>query len=163
MKIVAWVMIGLGVLFLGVGVWMLSTAYMSTTWPTVEGQVLEAKVVARIGQTGDAIHRHLEYSVVAKYQYEVNGINHQASRYSLGSGDTIVGGYGEKSEARDWLKNSPYQQGAAVTVYYDADDPSETVLSAGIKWSTFMPVILGLLLLVIGYFLRLAVLKNLNL
>lgn len=154
MKVVAWVMMGLGVLFLGIGLWMLSTAYMSTTWPTVEGEVVETKVAARIGQVGDALRRHLEYSVEVKYQFDVNGVNYQASRYSLGSGNTVVGGYSEKSEAREWLKNSPYQQGAAVTVYYDADDPSETVLSAGIKWSTYMPVVLGLMLLVMGYFVR---------
>ena len=160
MKIIGWVVMSLGALFIGIGFWMLSTAYLSTSWPTVEGQVVERKVMTRIGQPGDALRRHLEYSVEIVYQYEVGQKSHQASRYSLGSGDTIVGGFNEKSEAREWLKNSPYQQDQTVTVYVDPKDPTNTVLSAGVNWTTFMPVILGLLLLLVGYFVRLIVPKT---
>lgn len=157
MNIVGWVLMALGALFLGIGIWMLATAYMSTSWPVVEGQVVESKVVTRIGQAGSTTQRHLEYSVEVVYQYEVDQNTHQASRYSLGDGNTVVGGYNDKSEARAWLKNSPFQQGHAVTVYVNPNDPNDTVLSAGINWGTFIPVILGILLLVLGYFVRLIV------
>lgn len=154
MNIIGWVLIGLGVLFLGIGLWLLSTAYASTLWPTVEGQVIETKVVGRISQGGSTLQRHIEYSIEVTYQYEINHVSHQAKRYSLGTGDTVAGGFNEKSEARAWLKNSAFNNNPAVTVYVDPNDPNNTVLSAGIKWSTFMPVVLGLLLLILGYFVR---------
>lgn len=159
MKIIGWVFMGLGVLFIGIGFWMLSSAYMSTTWPTVEGQIIETKVVARIGQAGSATQRHLEYTVEVTYQYEVDLNSHQASRYSYGDGDTVEGGFNEKSEARAWLKNSVYRNNPAVNVYVNPNDPKDTVLSAGINWGTFIPVIFGLLLWVMGYSVRFIVPK----
>ena len=157
MNIIGWVLMCLGGLFLAVGVWLLSSAYMSTTWPTVEGQVIESKVVGRIGQAGNALQRHIEYSIEVTYQYEVNHVSYEAKRYSLGSGDTVTGGFNEKSEARAWLKNSAFSNNPAVTVYVNPNDPNDTVLSAGINWATFIPMIIGLLLLVMGYFVRLIV------
>ncbi len=143
----------LGGVFLMIGAWITVTAFSSQFWPTVPGTVTEAKVVGQISQAADALRRHLVYSIEVTYDYQVDNKQYQGTRYSLGSGDTVEGGFNEKSEARAWLRESDFKNGQAVTVYVDPSDPENTVLSAGIKFTTWIPVIFGLLLLGFGYWM----------
>lgn len=150
MKRIAWGFSLFGMTLLVIGVWLLVTAYASTNWPSVQGTVAEAKVTGRISQVSDPLRRHVEYIVEAKYYYLFEKEFYYSTRYSLGTGSTIADGFNSKSEAREWLKQSPYQKGANVTVHVDPKNPASAVLSSGIQWSTFVPLILGLLTLGFG-------------
>ena len=143
----------LGGIFLMIGAWITVTAFSSQFWPTVPGTVAEAKVVGQVSQVSDPLRRHLVYNVQVSYDYVVDNKSYQGTRYSLGSGDTVAGQFNEKSEARAWLRDSDFKSGQAVTVYVDPSDPENTVLSAGIKFTTWIPVIMGLLLLGFGYWM----------
>ena len=154
MNIIGTVLMGLGVLFFGVGLWMLTTALASNSWPTVEGKVVDTHIVARVGRTGDALQRHIEYSIELTYEYAVDQVSYESKMYSLGSGATVEGGFNEKSEARAWLKNSAFDNNPKVTVYVDPNNPTNTVLSSGINWGTWMPLVMSVLFFVLGYFLR---------
>ncbi|MFC3195725.1 DUF3592 domain-containing protein [Marinicella sediminis] len=145
MKTVSWVLAVLGLLLFAVGIWMLTTAMASNDWPTVEGKVVTPNVVGRLRQATNARHRSLEYIVEVTYRYQVKGRSYQAKRYSLGKGMTTADGFNDRAEAREWIKQSPYQPGEPVTVYVDPADPENTVLNAGIQGSTWVPVLLGLL------------------
>ena len=79
------------------------------------------------------------------YQYQVDGITYNQTRFSLGSGDTVEGGFNEKQDAKEWLKNSPYKIGKPVTIYVKPGDPEETVISSGLNWGTYVPLIIGAL------------------
>ncbi len=154
MKISSWVLIFMGGLLIGVGVWLLATAYASTSWPVVKGRLVDAKVAARISQTGDALRRHLEYYIKVEYEYMFDRQVYRSSRYSLGTGETIEDGFYDKSEARAWLKQSPYQLNSQVDVHVDPKDPENTVLSAGIRFSTWIPIILGLVFIGLGLLIK---------
>ncbi len=150
MKKIAWGFSLIGLVLMSVGVWLLLTAYASTYWPAVDGTIAESKVTGRISRVADPVRRRVEYIVEAKYYYLFNQDFYYSTRYSLGTGSTIADGFNSKSEARSWLQQSPYQKGAKVAVYVDPDNPESAVLSSGIRWSTFVPLILGLLILAFG-------------
>ncbi len=153
MNKIGWGFIGLGTLFLVVGVWIIWSAFSSSIWPTTQGVVTEAKVTGQISQAGDALRRHIVYSIQISYDYEVNNTKYQSKRYSMGSGNTVKGNFNDKTTARDWLRQSAFQSGRTVTVYVDPRDPENTVLSAGINWASWIPGLLGLILLVFGYWM----------
>ncbi len=133
---------------------MLATAYASTTWPVVQGRVVDARVAARLFRPGDAVHRTLEYYIKVEYEYMVDRQVYRGTRYSLGTGDTIQDGFFDKSEAREWLKQSDYHVNNKVDVYVDPKDAENTVLSAGIRFSTWVPIILGLVFLGLGFLIK---------
>lgn len=139
-----WAMLVLGSLLLATGVWMLTTALASTSWPVVEGKVISSHVASRYINTRQTGSRKLEYYIRVTYRYEVNGISHQSERYSLGTGNTFEDGFFDQAEAQAWLAQSPYQRNQAIDVHVDPKDPSNTVISAGIGFATWIPLILGL-------------------
>ncbi len=162
MKKISWFLLTLAALFLAVGVWLLSEAYMSSQWPTVEGEIVEAKVAARIGQPGDTLRRHVEYYIKVNYTYQIDNQWYKKSRYSLGSGDTVQSGFYDKSEARHWLQQSPWQVGRKLLVHVDPADPDNTVLSSGINWGTWMPMVMAVLFFTLGYLLQWLPKRTLN-
>ena len=139
-----WAMLVLGGLLLATGVWMLSTALASTSWPVVEGTVVSSNVASRYVNSRQTGSRKLEYYIRVTYRYEVNGISHQSQRHSLGMGNTFEDGFYDKAEAQAWLAQSPYQRNQAIKVHVDPNDPTNTVISAGIGFATWIPLILGL-------------------
>lgn len=160
MKIISWVLISLAILFLLIGMWLLSTAYLSSQWPVAEGRITATKVAARISQAGDALRRHLVYHIEVTYSYQVAGKNYENSRYSLGSGDTVQGGFNDRAAARTWLRDSPWQLNRLVPVHVDPDDPENTVLSAGINWGTWVPMIMAAVFFLLGYMIQVMLRKT---
>lgn len=150
MKKIAWGFSLIGLVLMTVGVWLLFSAYASTSWPTVDGTIAESNVIGRVSGGTASMRRRVEYIVEAKYYYLFDQKFYYSTRYSLGTGNTIADGFSNKSEARTWLQQSPYQKGAKVTVYVDPDNPESTVLSSGIRWSTFGPLILGVIMFGFG-------------
>jgi chitodextrinase len=143
-----------GVLLLGFGIYFVTTALASTSWDQVQGKIISTRIPAGLSNTGSSTQRHLVYRVEATYQYEVNGKTYENNYFSLGSGFTVEGGFNNKADAREWLKNSEYSTGKQVTVYVKPDEPETTVLSAGINIGTIVPIIMGLVFLALGYFLN---------
>ncbi|TDR16852.1 DUF3592 domain-containing protein [Marinicella litoralis] len=142
----------LGSLFLAIGVWLLSSAWSSNSWPIVEGQIESTKVVARFSQVSSTTQRKLDYSIEVRYAYEVDGVIHHGQRYSLGTGHTVEGGFSKKSDAREWLKQSNFRINQPINVYVDPNDVKNTVLYAGILWSTWVPIYISLLFIGMGFF-----------
>lgn len=154
MNKVAWVLVIMGGLLIGAGVWMLGTAYASTSWPVVQGRIVESKVATRFSHSSELSKRRLEYYIEITYAYTVDGQEYQASRFSLGTGHTVEGGFNERSEAREWLRASPYQLNQPIAVYVAPQDPTNTVISAGIRFSTWIPIIVGLVFIFCGLMIK---------
>jgi hypothetical protein len=151
MKAVSLVLAILGLLLFAVGIWMLTEAMASSEWPAIEGKVVTPNVVGRYRQATNVRTRSLEYIVEVTYRYQVGGRSYQAKRYSLGMGNTTADGFSDRTEAREWISHSPYQPGQALEVYVDPQDPQNTVLNAGIQGTTWIPLIIGSLFLLLGY------------
>ena len=100
------------------------------------------------------MHARSDYSVTAKYQYTFKGKDYMGSRYSIADGDAIAGPFQKRLEASQWLSNSKYQPGAQITVYFDPDNPSESVIDNKIPWSAFVPfgvaLLFGFLAMLVG-------------
>ncbi|MEZ5496816.1 MAG: DUF3592 domain-containing protein [Gammaproteobacteria bacterium] len=141
------VFMALGLFLLSFGIYFIYEAVASTSWNQVEGKITNTRIAMRSTRSGNSTNYRHQYDVTMTYEYQVNGIKYQNSRFSLGSGSTIEGGFNEKQQARDWLKNSEYKIGKAITVYVKPGQPEETVISSGLNWGTFVPMILGSLMI----------------
>lgn len=153
MKGVAWLFLVLGGMFFMIGMWLVITASISASWPKVTGEIVDVKVIASIRSGSSPLNRYVEYGVEVDYEYDWQGQTHKNNLFSYGSGTTVKGGFNAKAEARAWLSNSEYQTGTEVTVFVNVDDVSQSVLSPGLNWSTFVPMVLSLLFGCLGYFL----------
>jgi len=96
-----------------------STVYRQKvqSWPGASGMVLTSSVQSR--RTG----RSVSIFPVVVYQYEVNGKTYQSQTIRAGEQfmNVRVIGQAQATAAR-------YQAGATVTVYYNPENPAESVL-----------------------------------
>ena len=85
------VFMALGLYFFLFGVWFVYEAVESTSWPQVEGKITNTSVIARSSRSGNSKNYSIQYIVKMYYQYQVDGITYNQTRFSLGSGDTVEG------------------------------------------------------------------------
>lgn len=156
----AWGFIGLGVLALGFGVYMLLIARESASWPTVEGQIEAVKIEkttrrasSSSSRSSTARPKKTRYHVALVYSYAVDGQRYEASRYSIGQGSRISKKYKQRDEARQAAR--AYATGDAIVVHYNPDDPSEAVIQAGVTGASWVPFVFGLLFAGVGSYLLL--------
>ena len=63
----------LGAFFTLFGLWFITEAVLSKTWPSVDGIITDTPIKGVIYRPGDPIHRTLMYNVELEYVYEVGG------------------------------------------------------------------------------------------
>jgi Protein of unknown function (DUF3592) len=152
--IVACIAVFCAAIFLGgfaIGIAGIKKGYESESWLTVEGKILstaidESRSTTRDSQTGrDRIETY--YHGVVKYEYVVSGQTFASDRISYKS-------YGASREQAQRVIDA-YRVGSSVTVHYNPENPSESVLEPGVGWATFQGPLLWLspfvlLILVVG-------------
>lgn len=112
------VLLVFGVVLGGVGMMRYNTAQASTEWPTVTGTVTSSRV-----QTTSRDGRN-EYMPRVQYSYGVEG------RSFTGTRITASDEYQKnRGSAEDILVR--YPSGASVAVFYDPQDPANSVLAQG--------------------------------
>jgi hypothetical protein len=92
--------------------------YARRNFLTTTGEVIASKVDRQEGDSDSGP----TYAPLIKYRYSVNGKVYTSRRYAYGAASTSDRGYAADIVAR-------HPKGARVTVYYDAADPAESVLS----------------------------------
>ena len=107
---------------LGWRAWQMRQA--SPQWPSVMGEMLSARAVAR-NETGDGSGHdmHMWHSEV-RYRYVVQGQSYTGNRLR-------AFGYNHSSEAESLKELAPFPVGKPVKVYYDPAKPSVSVLIPG--------------------------------
>jgi hypothetical protein len=111
-------------------------AVTATHWPTVPGTVQSASVLEIKGGRGTA------YVPKVTYAYEVAGVKY--------SGDHIhISDVAEPRE-RAYLMIEPFVAGAPVSVYFDREDPSRSLLKPGLYWYSGAWFALSVLGIVVG-------------
>jgi hypothetical protein len=155
---IAWLFIGLGVLALGFGVYMLNVARQSASWPSAEGQIEAVKVEktttsrrSSSSSTSTARQKKTRYHVSLVYSYDVDGQIHESSRYSIGQGSRVSKKYRKRDDATQAAR--AYTKGDAITVHYNPADPSEAVIRAGVTGASWVPFVFGLLFAGVGGYL----------
>lgn len=96
----------------------------SPRWPSVEGEVLQARAFARNENTehrGTPTH---EWLTEVRYRYTVNDVSYVGNRIR-------AFGLNHFDEASALQEIAPFQAGQRVKVYYDPAKPSSSVLIPG--------------------------------
>jgi hypothetical protein len=87
------------------------------------------------------------YYPVITYQWEVGGQTYQSNRYALG---TTHREFNHREDAEEAAAKWSAQ--SEIEVYYDPDAPEMAVLDPSLNIGLFVPIILGLLFGLIGFF-----------
>lgn len=91
----------------------------------------------------DYFHTYYTYTPKIEYNYTVNGVNYSGNRISF-----------EIVSATDytWAQNKVnlYYKGKNVTVYYNPENPSESVLEKGFSGYPLFPTVLCIVFIIIG-------------
>ncbi len=148
MKKIGIVLALIGLYFTIFGVTFLIDGFAVGRWPNVEGKIVNVKVrtynvsKSRGVSSGD----NKTYYPNISYSYEVNGMQFNSERYKLGE---TFDSFKTKPEARAAAKKFIVDE--PITVFYDPDDPSSSVLNNTYSWPVFMPIVLGLLFIGTGF------------
>ncbi len=114
----------------------------SRNWPMTEGKVIHAGIQAH-QSTDDEGDTSTTYGASIQYEYNVSGQEIQGTRRSFTEMRTNSVRRAEQILAR-------YPQDSSVTVYHHPDKPSLSVLEPGVKWWTYVLMIVVFGLLVFG-------------
>ncbi len=106
-----------GVAILAFGFNDVQQAWVSRSWPHVQGTVVSYSVEQRKSTDSDNRVKTYYYPHIV-YRYQVNEQNYSGNRIAFGDAGGNSPGYG-------------YFQEQNVTVYYSPDDPSQAVLRPG--------------------------------
>lgn len=134
--------------FLGGGGYMIyrsvqdrKKARASLTWPSTQGRVIESRVVESHSSDSDG-DTTTNYRPYIKYEYEVVGSTFTSDKLAIGPA-VSTSNY-RKSEEK--VKRMPV--GAAVTVFYNPDDPTDAVLEQ--RSNAGLLLTLGIIFAVVG-------------
>ena len=114
----------------------------SRNWPITEGKVVHSGVQAHQSMDDDG-DISTTYGASIQYAYNVSGQEIQGTRRSFTEMRTNSARRAEQILAR-------YPQGSSVTVYHHPDKPSLSVLEPGVKWWSYVLMIIVFGLLVFG-------------
>ncbi len=110
----------------------------SHNWIPIPGVISESYINSRVSpDDGETTYIH-----VITYMYQLVGNSYQGSRVSFGSEEVSYG-----SEKKAACLVARYPAGSQQTVYYDPDDPSQSVLEQ--KYNT-NNAIMFLILVILG-------------
>jgi len=108
----------IGLIAVGVGVWLLVKSLRSEHWPVTDGVILTAEIKSHSGEHGDT------YSAEVTYSYRVNGTGYTGEKLAIGQMSSSSG------YAQGVLQRYPV--GKKVSVHYFPGDPTEAILETGI-------------------------------
>lgn len=114
----------------------------SESWPSAGGVITNAWIEERRDTDEDG-YTSTSYYPKWQYTFQAGGYEYTSQRVSYG-GDK---GYGRRGKAQEELNKFPAN--SRVQVYYDPQDPNESVLKRGAK-GTLWGVIIGLILIVVS-------------
>jgi hypothetical protein len=142
-SLVAALMFGGGAGCVGVGIWRGFRTRLAQRWPQVRGEIIVARVAEYAGRNG------YTYEPSVRYRYEVNGRIYDSDRIRFASTLDLPNSH---SSAERVLQS--YQRGSQVPVHYNPADPSDAVLYVEQSSDAPLFAVGGLLLFVLGLFVR---------
>ncbi len=138
------------VILVGIGAAIQTVAYPryidardSPDWPTVSGTVIRSEVVLSTNDDGDTM-----YEAEIEYEYTVDGKDYTCDNvkvHDIGGSSNIRKGADETVEE--------YSLHSTVTVYYDADDPSNAALEPGATFQHKFLLYVGQAVVVLAVFI----------
>jgi hypothetical protein len=143
--IFALVLLVVGTLLTVAGVLNLSGQKAATKWPSVEGVILESKVVTEERQM-EKLKKVDAYRAAISYRYSINGKDYLSKQVQHDPETKTYSAF-----ADNLVKTFPV--GKKVPVFYNPDNPSEAVLLAGSGFQSYVMIGLGIAMDTAGAFL----------
>ena len=124
------------------GGFVLKSAKVSGSWPSVQGFVMESRVESKTSKGSDN-RQDTSYYAKVVYRYEIETAEYTCDTVSFGEHGT-----NKPDHAREIVKR--YPKGKEVKVYYDPEKPKTAVLEPGVTWSSYLPLGLGIVFVGVG-------------
>ena len=131
-------------IFLGVGLWMINKGMQSENWEKGTATITSSEIEKTESKSKDAqgfTQTSTSYGVSVKYSYTVEGGNYEGNTVGFGTMS-----HNERSDAQDELKS--YPKGKTIDVYYDPEDPSDSVLNKGVFWPMYIMIVVMVIILI---------------
>ena len=151
LKAFAAVLVLIGILMSGFGIYFIALGIEAQGWKTVEGQVTSVVVRVDTDLQADAVTKKRReelkrYYPSISYEWVVDGKTYSGSRYRLGETHEK---YDERTDAQ--AAAAKFRNGAPIKVYYNVDHPNQAVLEPSLSGGVFVPLPLGLVFLFTGW------------
>jgi hypothetical protein len=131
-------------IFLGVGLWMINKGMQSENWDKGTAAITSSEIEKTESRSKDAqgfTRTSTSFSVRVTYAYTVEGSNYEGNTVGFG---TIS--HNERSDAQEELKS--YPKGKTIEVYYDPENPSDSVLKKGVFWPMYIMISIMIIILI---------------
>ncbi len=151
LKLSLCVFVLLGLALAAFGVYFIFEGGEAKHWARTEGTIVSVTVRTDTpgagiqGRTRAARERSYRYYPSITYRWNTEGRTYTGSRYQLG---TTHNKYETREDAV--VAASSYRNGAGIEVFYDPENPSQAVLVNTASVGVFVPLPLGLLMVLIG-------------
>ena len=136
---------GLGsMIFLGVGLWMINKGMQSENWDKGTATITSSEIEKTESRSKDAqgfTRTSTSFSVRVTYAYIVEGSNYEGNTVGFGTMS-----HNERSDAQEELKS--YPKGKTIEVYYDPENPSDSVLKKGVFWPMYIMISIMIIILI---------------
>ncbi len=152
----AWMVVALGAVALGFGLWGLKLGLETLSWPRVEAQIVDKRLTVRDdtpsrSSSSDAVfgsHARSEFAAFAVlFRYDFAGRSHLA-------GGVERGDLGLQNSAKSRELDETHPVGKRVTVVVDPRDPDDAYLVAGPSSAAKMLTGVGAVMVLIGLWMR---------
>ena len=130
------------IILIAIGSINIYKAYKTTNWPSTQGRITSSEITTRSDTYRDSTTNRLSeetyYNAHITYEYEINGIIYSNDDVKVGGtiGTTSI------NWARETLNQYPKDK--IVNIYYNPEDPGQSVLEVGLHFSTWFPLTMGL-------------------
>ena len=132
----------IGALMFAYGGWQIGHAWRSSSWPSVDGQVLASRIGSDKAHNGTSHSGGETFEGQVQYRYSVGEKSYKNDVVRIGQISTI-----SRSRARATAERHP--RGPAK-VFYDPAKPSQSVLEPGLSGDVFLIPVVGLVFAGIG-------------
>ncbi len=133
-----------GLVFLGVGFWTINKGMQSENWDKGTATITSSEIEKTESRSKDAqgfTQTSISYSVRVKYAYTVEGSSYEGNTIGFGTMS-----HNEKADAKEELKS--YPEGKTTDVYYDPENPSDSVLKKGVFWPMYIVIVVSGIILI---------------
>ena len=141
-KLIAEMLLIIGIIVGGVLLWRLLKGLKAKHWPTAPGLVIDSQVTTEYGYDDEG-DQTVNYDAAISYRYEVGGYAHTGNRRSF----TAVRPSSMKAAQKIV---DQYAVGTSVKVFYQLDEPDESVLEPGGGTFIIVLMIVPLILIAVG-------------
>jgi len=135
-----------GLLMAGIGIWSVQKGMESEGWETVQGTILKSDIKKNESTTRDAKgfrRTNTSYIVTVNYFFEIDDNRYEGNTISFGNVS-----HSERSDAQKELKS--YPKGKEVKVYFNPEDPDDSVLKKGVVWPMWIVIGIGAVILFVS-------------